>query len=63
MSSYQQIETQLTVIEEKLRFIMKNLRMRVAIDTGLLDDKGKPHIQLIDGSIEDFYRQAQQEVR
>lgn len=63
MASYQEIETRLSAIEEKVMFIMRNIRMRVAAEVGILDAQGKPQIQHIDGSIDDFYRHTRQEAK
>lgn len=58
MSSYQEIETRLNVVEDKLEFIMTSMKMRGAQPTGLLDQAGNPSFRVIEGTMLDFYRLA-----
>lgn len=60
MASYQDIDVRLKVIEDKLEFLMRIMRGRVVAQTGMLDAAGKPITKIIDSSLLDMYRFAQQ---
>ena len=60
MASYQDIETRLRVVEDKLQFVMTALRMRGAIQGGLVGPDGQP--QIVDRNLLEWYRLVKQEV-
>ena len=59
MASYQDIDTRLKVVEDKIDFIMNNLRMQAQIvNNSVLDAHGKPTVRVESGSLLDWYRLA-----
>ena len=61
MSSYQDIDIRLKVVEDKVKFIMTTCRMRGVVGNGLFDSNGNPTGKLIEGSLLDFYHLANQQ--
>jgi len=43
------------LLERKLDFIMTNLRMKAALQTGVVDANGQPVIKTFDGSLLELY--------
>lgn len=60
MSSYQDIETRLRVVEAKLDFIMNSLRMKAAKPNGLVNPDGTPSYTTFDGSLLELYHLSNQ---
>lgn len=47
-------------VERKLNFIMDNMRMRAALQTGILGSDGKPVIKLFEGSLNELYAMSRE---
>jgi hypothetical protein len=60
--SYQDMETRLTQIEDKLHFVMTALRMKGIIGNGLVGPDGQPTGKVIDQTLLDWYRLVKQQV-
>lgn len=58
MASYQDIDTRLQVVEDKLDFIMRSFRMKVASPNGLLNADGSPSYSTFEGDLLEIYRMA-----
>lgn len=61
MSSYQDIESRLKTVEDKLFFIMTAMRMKGMVTNGLLDANGQPSGQVLDQSLLEWYRLVKQQ--
>lgn len=61
MPSYQDIETRLNVVEDKLHFIMTAMRMKGMISSGLVGPDGQPTGQVVDHSLLEWYRLVKQQ--
>lgn len=59
--SYQDIDTRLKTLEQMVLFLMTSMRMKGMVSTGVLGPDGQPQGKVIDGTMLDFYRIAQQE--
>lgn len=56
MASYQDLDSRLHSIEDKLAFVMQNMRMKAAITSGVVDSNGRPVIQnVFEGSLLELY--------
>lgn len=56
MASYQDLDSRLRALEDKLAFVMQNMRMRAAITSGVLDRDGRPIIQnTFEGTLLELY--------
>lgn len=58
MASYQDLETQLNVLSDKLHFIMSIMRMSAAVPTGLLDQNGQQSFRKQEGTMLEWYHLA-----
>lgn len=50
------IANRLGILESQIDFLMKNMRMRAMIQTGLLNAKGEPEVKVIEGSLYDHWK-------
>lgn len=56
MASYQDLDSRLRSVEDKLQFVMQNMRMKAAITSGVIDSTGRPVIQnVFEGSLLELY--------
>lgn len=56
MASVQDLDSRLRSIEDKLSFVMNNMRMKAAITSGVVDSAGRPVIQnVFEGSLLELY--------
>lgn len=60
--SYQDIETRLNVVEDKLHFIMTALKMRGIVSNGLVGPDGRPAGQPVEQTLLEWYRLVKQAV-
>ena len=61
MSSYQQIDTRLAVLEDMIQFIMTTMRMKAVQTSGLTGPDGRPVGSTeFEGSLLDIYRLSRQ---
>ena len=60
MSSYQDIDIRTTVLEDKLEFVMRAMRMKAVIGNGVLGPDGQPSGRVMDASLLDLYHLSHQ---
>ena len=60
MPSYQDLETRLRVVEDRLNFVMSSLRMKAASPNGLLNADGSPSYSVFEGSLLELYHMSNQ---
>jgi hypothetical protein len=57
--SYQDIDTRLRVVEDKIKFFMSNFKVQRITGTGLLDEHGQPTAKVEVLTLEEHYRELQ----
>lgn len=60
MASYQDLESRVRSIEDKLGFVMRTFRMKAMVGNGLLNADGSPQGRTFDASLEELYHLANQ---
>lgn len=58
MASYQDIESRLRSVEDRLTFVMRTFRMKAMIGTGIVNADGTPRGRMFDASLEELYHLA-----
>lgn len=61
MSSYQDLETRVETLERRLDFVMRTMRMKAVIGTGVVGPDGQPTGKVLDASLIDLYHMANQQ--
>ena len=59
VSSYQDLESRLAVIERKVEFVMSKMQLQITGPTGLVDAAGQPQVVTRVQSLLDLYRAAE----
>jgi hypothetical protein len=61
MASYQDLDSRVRSIEDKLSFVMQNMKMKAAVTSGVLDQTGRPVIEnVFNGTLLELYHLSRQ---